>query len=327
MYAVCAGILVADIFSSPVAAVPAEGQLTLADEFLLNAGGCAVNTAACLRRSGVSTRVIGKVGRDLFGDFVVKDLERLGIDPSGVKRSDTHSTSSTFILNVKGQDRRYIHLVGANADLRASDVDLGALDNARVLYVGGYQAMPAFDTAGLAGLFRAAQERGILTVLDVIIAADRCLTLDVVREALPYTDVFLPNQDEARALTGEAAVEGQAAILSECAPRCTVLITRGKAGVLARKGREIWELGVYSVPTVDESGAGDAFAAGIIAGLMEDWPFEKVLRFASALGASCTRALGCTAGVFTRAEALRFLADTPLDVRTRSGAEARVAWQ
>jgi sugar/nucleoside kinase (ribokinase family) len=327
VYAVCAGILVADIFSSPLDTVPPEGQLVLADSFLLNAGGCAVNTAACLRRTGNSVRVIGKVGRDLFGDFVLNDLTRLGIDPSGVKRSESYPTSTTFILNVKGQDRRYVHVIGANSDLRADDVEPATLDDAGVLYVGGYLAMPGFDCAGLARLFKMAKQRSILTVLDVIIAADRQLGLDAVREALPYTDVFLPNQDEARALTGEESPDGQAEILASHAPGCTVLVTRGAEGVLARKGNEIWESDVYSMKTIDESGAGDAFAAGIIAGLMEKWPFEKVLRFASALGASCTRTLGCTAGVFTHDEALRFMDEVPLEIRTRTTSEVRASWR
>ena len=107
MDAVCLGILVADIFSSPVDSVPAAGELKLAERFLLSAGGCAVNTAACLRRLGREVRVLGKVGQDLFGDFVLRDLERLGIDASSIKRSQTHPTSGTFIMNVKGEDRRY----------------------------------------------------------------------------------------------------------------------------------------------------------------------------------------------------------------------------
>jgi sugar/nucleoside kinase (ribokinase family) len=327
VFAVCAGILVADIFSSPVDAVPAEGQLTLADSFLLNAGGCAVNTAGCLRRVGVPVRVIGKVGRDLFGDFVVSDLERLGIDPSGVIRSGTHPTSITFILNVKGQDRRYIHLIGANGDLRADDVDPAVFEDAAAFYVGGFLGMPAFDCAGLARLFRAARERRLKTVLDVIIPAGRGVSIESVAEALPYTDVFLPNEDEARALTGEDSAWAQAAALSRLAPASTVIITRGRQGVIARRGGEVWQVGAYPMDALDESGAGDAFAAGIITGLMGNWPLENMLRFAAAMGASCTRALGCTAGVFTRDEALRFVESTPIEVRALPGSEARIAWQ
>ena len=75
------------------------------------------------------------------------------------------------------------------------------------------------------------------------------------------------------------------------------------------------QAGTYSMQTVDESGAGDAFAAGFISGLLEDWSLEKTLSFASAVGASCTSALGCTAGVFTFDEALAFVEQQPLEIR------------
>ena len=74
----------------------------------------------------------------------------------------------------------------------------------------------------------------------------------------------------------------------------------------------------YSVSCVDESGAGDAFAAGFISGLLEKWPLEKTLRFASAVGASCTRALGCTEGVFRFEEALAFIAKHDLAIKRSS---------
>jgi sugar/nucleoside kinase (ribokinase family) len=62
------------------------------------------------------------------------------------------------------------------------------------------------------------------------------------------------------------------------------------------------------VDAIDESGAGDAFAAGFIVGLLEGWKLERSVRFASAIGASACTRLGCTDGVFTRAEAEAFLA-------------------
>lgn len=319
MEAVCLGILVADIFSSPVDAVPAAGELKLADRFLLSAGGCAVNTAACLRRLGRDVKVLGKVGQDLFGDFVLRDLERLGIDASSIQRSQTHPTSGTFIMNVKGEDRRYIHLIGANGDFRAADIDLASLDGARVLHVGGYLSMPQFGGSDLAYLFREARKRSIKTVLDVIVASGRRASLAEVEAALPFTDVFLPNDDEARSLTGCEDPLAQADRLAEFNPDCAILITLGSRGVLARRGDQVLRAGSYSVETLDESGAGDAFAAGVVMGLLEDWPFEFALRFASAMGASCTRALGCTDGVFRLDEAMEFVRTTPLPIARLRG--------
>jgi sugar/nucleoside kinase (ribokinase family) len=319
MDAVCLGILVADIFSSPVDSVPAAGELKLAEKFLLSAGGCTVNTAACLRRLGKEVRVLGKVGQDLFGDFVLRDLERLGIDASSIKRSQTHPTSGTFILNVKGEDRRYIHLIGANGDFCAEDIDLASLDGAKVLHVGGYLGMPKFGSSDLTYLFREAKKRSLKTVLDVLVAAGRRVSLAEIETVLPYTDVFLPNDDEARGLTGYEDPLAQADCLAELNPDCAILITLGSRGVLARRGNEVLRAGIYRMETLDESGAGDAFAAGVVTGLLEDWPFEFALRFASAMGASCTRALGCTDGVFLFDEATAFVQQTPLPITRLRG--------
>jgi sugar/nucleoside kinase (ribokinase family) len=319
MDVICLGILVADIFAEPIAAIPAPGQLGLTDRFLLGAGGCASNTAACLSRLGRKVKVLGKVGTDLFGGFVLDDLRRLGVDCSSVAFSKTHPTSGTVIVNVTGEDRRYIHCVGANADFSFADIDCSVLDGARVLHVGGYMVMPRFGAEDLAQLFQAARQRSVKTVLDVVTPPGLSMSRQQLESMLAYTDVFLPNDDEAAAMTGLKDPVAQARFLSNLNPASDVIITLGKFGAVACRGSEIIQTGTYSVQSIDESGAGDAFAAGFITGLLEDWPLEKTLSFASAVGASCTSALGCTAGVFTFDEALAFMTRQPLKIeRVRS---------
>ncbi|PYV45939.1 MAG: hypothetical protein DMG06_00465 [Acidobacteria bacterium] len=315
MDVICLGILVADIFASPIDSIPEAGHLKLTDRLLLNIGGCAANTAADLRRLGRNVKVLGKVGEDLFGDFVLKDLERLGVDVSSVKRSQKHPTASTFILNVRGQDRRYIHCIGANADLTFADVDCSALDGARALYVGGYMAMPGFGSHDLTQLFREAKKRSLTTVLDVVIPAGNLLSPEQIESMLSYTDVFLPNDDEAYALTGLREPAAQADFLARLNPDCTIVITQGSRGALARLDREVLHASSFKVNSLDESGAGDAFAAGFLTGLLEGWSLECTLRFASAAGASCTRALGCTTSVFGFEEAVAFIRENPLEIK------------
>jgi sugar/nucleoside kinase (ribokinase family) len=314
MDVVCLGILIADIFASPIDSLPAPGELRLVDRYLVSAGGCAANTAACLRRLGRNVRVVGKVGEDLFGDFVKKDLECLGVDTSAVRTSSIHPTSHTYIVKVRGEDRRYLHCIGANSDFRFEDIELGTLDGAGVLYVGGYMVMPQFGPQHLAQLFREAKARGLKTVLDVVIGAGVPASLDQIVPALPFTDAFLPNDDEARVLTGQTDPGAQAEVLSRLNPDCVVVITMGGRGALARHRDQVLRAGVYQVDCVDESGAGDAFDAGFVIGLLEKWSLECTLRFASAVGASCTRALGCTEGVFRLDEAEAFVAQNPLDI-------------
>ena len=312
---VCAGILVADLFVPPLPSLPAAGELLATEDFIIQPGGCAANTAICLARLGVSAAVIGTVGDDLFGDFLQRDLRERGIDTTGVARSRRLGTSKTVVIPVAGEDRRFIHTFGANAALRAEDIDPAIVARAEVLYVGGYLVLPALEQAALAERFRLAQESGVRTVLDVVVPAGEAgVSLDLVRELLPHVELFLPNEDEARALTGEQDPHRAAERLLEAGAE-TAIVTRGRHGALLLSGEESLELPAPRVETVDGSGAGDAFAAGFIAGLLEGWSAQRCLQFASVLGASACTALGCTAGVFTRAEAEAFLEAQPLAVR------------
>jgi sugar/nucleoside kinase (ribokinase family) len=81
-----------------------------------------------------------------------------------------------------------------------------------------------------------------------------------------------------------------------------------------RKG-ECWRAGVFDTEVVDPSGSGDAFSSGVIMGVARGWNLPETLRYASALGASATRAVGTTQSVFTAAEAEAFLASHSLELR------------
>ena len=92
------------------------------------------------------------------------------------------------------------------------------------------------------------------------------------------------------------------------------MVTMGSEGaVLVRDGMRM-KVGVFSVPYVDGSGGGDAFDAGFIYGLLHKMEVEDCLRVASALGASCVRAIGTTPGVFTRRECEAFLREHTLKI-------------
>jgi sugar/nucleoside kinase (ribokinase family) len=311
---VCVGILVADVFGDRIDALPRAGELALLNRYLLSVGGCAANTAVDLARVGRSTRVLGKVGKDIFGDYVLQDLERQGCDTSYVRRSETHPTAITFVANVKGEDRRFFHCFGANSDFSIADIDASALQGARALYVGGYFAMPAFQPQHLLKLFQEAKQLGLITALDVVIAAGSPCRLEEIGPVLSCTDLFLPNTDEAAILTGSKDPFEQAEILGRFNLQGTIVVTLGGEGAVARRGSQVLRAEAFKVDAIDGAGAGDAFDAGFLVGMMEGWPLEDSLRFASALGASCTRALGCSTSVFRYDEAVAFLAQNHLAI-------------
>jgi len=232
MDVVCLGILVSDVFAEPVPVLPRPGELKITDGFLLSPGGCAANVAINLRRLNRSVGVVGKVGEDHFGDFVIAGLRRYGIETEYIRRSAGNPTSATVILNVHGEDRRYLHCLGANRDFCLADLDARVLAQARILYVGGYMAMPGFKAAELADLFCEAKSHGLITVLDVVIPANVQDPAKEVIPALAYADYFLPNDDEAHLLTGISQPLEQARALSCYNAQGTVIITLGSRGSL-----------------------------------------------------------------------------------------------
>ena len=306
----CVGILVADVFVPPLERLPAAGELISTEDFLLQPGGCAANTAIVLGRLGVRAAVCGRVGDDLLGEFVERDLRARGIDTSGIRRTEGAATSKTVIVPVVGEDRRFIHTFGANAALTAEDIDADALEAAEAIYVGGYLILPSLGADELAERLREARARGTRIVLDVAVPAGQSLSLDAAAPLLPLADYFVPNDDEAFALTGERDPRRQAERFLEHGANA-VLIKLGERGVYVRDRDVELEMHAPPLQAVEPSGAGDAFAAGLMLGLLEGWELERSVRFACVIGGSACTALGCWAGVFTRAEAEEFIAANP----------------
>jgi sugar/nucleoside kinase (ribokinase family) len=308
----CAGIVVADHLCTPIVKLPAAGELVMADGMLLTIGGCAANAAVDLAKMKVSAAVVGRVGNDPFGRIVSEQLRAAGVDVSAIRVSTSAETSQTLIVNVRGQDRRFIHTFGANAEFRGSDIPQDLLAACKVLYVGGYFLMPALTEDEIIPVFEKARSHGAKVVLDVVTPgpADYAPRL---RKLLPHVDVFLPNQAEAELMTGETDPLKQAELFHRLGAKAAVVTMGGEGSVLVQEGLRL-RAGVFSVPFVDGSGGGDAFDAGYIYGLLHQMGPEDCLRVASALGASCVRAVGTTPGVFTEAESQAFLREHPLKI-------------
>jgi sugar/nucleoside kinase (ribokinase family) len=310
----CAGIIVADHVSSPISHIPEAGELVLADELLLTIGGCAANVAVDLVKLGVSASVLGRVGEDIFGRIVADMLHERQVDVSAMATTPGLDTSQTMIVNVVGQDRRFIHTFGANAVFRAGDIPDDRIRRCRVLYLGGYLLMEEMKQEELAPIFAAARAAGARIVLDVVTpgpAAGGYLAR--LEKLLPHVDVFLPNDYEGGLISGEKDPVRQAEMFHRLGA-ATAIITMGDRGaVLVSKSGRL-RADAFKVPFVDGSGGGDAFAAGYILGLLQNEDTAGCLRLASAVGASCVRAIGTTTGVFTRAELDAFLRGQSLTI-------------
>ena len=294
---VCLGILVADAIARPVPAVPPRGALALVDEISLHGGGCALNTASALARLGLGAAVCGKVGADAFGDFLLGLLDERGVDRRGVLRDPAVPTSATVVLVDEAGERTFLHLPGANGRLRAEELDPELLYAGRALHFAGALVLEELDGEPAAAILAEARSRELVTSLDPVWdATGRWARL---LPGLPYLDLFSPSLTEAEAISGERGPEAAAAWLEGQGVR-TVAIKLGADGC--------WVTGVGHVPApavtaVDGTGAGDAFAAGLLYGTLAGWPLERTAALANRLGALATTAVGAYVGLPDSADA------------------------
>jgi sugar/nucleoside kinase (ribokinase family) len=307
----CLGIMVADVVGRPLRAVPDPGRLVLVDEMSLHTGGCAINAATALARLGLPVEVIGKVGTDSFGDFLIDALAERTIGSQGVQRDPKVGTSATMVMVEPDGERRFVHYIGANARMTLDDIDFSMFEGASILHVAGSLVLPGIDGEPTAELLRRARDAGLITFLDVV-WDDTGRWMELIGPCLPYIDYFVPSLPEAQEITGLGDPAAVARALLDHGVG-TVGLKMGPNGclVIARDG-DIVRQPAFQVDVVDATGAGDAFAAGFIAGVWQGWSLKKTAHFANAVGALCVTGLGATGGVRSLYETLEFMQNTSL---------------
>ncbi|WP_406677393.1 carbohydrate kinase family protein [Moorella sp. ACPs] len=303
---ICLGIMVADLVGRPVRIIPEKGKLTLVDAMELHTGGCAVNTGRALSKLGVKTGVIGKLGADALGDFIIKELEVAGIDTRGIRRAAGVNTSATMVMVGEDGERSFIHYIGANATLRREDIDWELVKGARLLHLAGSLVMPGFDGEPAAEVLKRAQEMGCLTSIDTAWDATGRWR-ELIDPCLPYTDIFLPSLDEARMLSGYEEPEAIAASFLQRGVKI-VGIKMGAAGSYVASAGESFLMPSFKVEAVDATGAGDAFVAGFLAGLVRGLDLKETARLANAVGALAVTAVGASSGIRGWEETKEFIA-------------------
>jgi sugar/nucleoside kinase (ribokinase family) len=302
----CVGVVVEDTFCGPMRELPREGMLLAIDGMPVKAGGCAANVAIDLVKQGHAVDIVGCLGRDTAAQTLRSTLTQQGVGCDQLATTDQYPTSRTVVLLVEGQDRRFIHVFGANRALTVAHISRDWVAGLKVLYIGGLFAMPGLDPAALRELLIFCRAKGVITVVDVVMTQS-WQSRGELNALLPHIDYFLPNDDEAHLITGLTDPLAQLRFFRDAGAR-TVIITQGKSGAIAGQGGDYWRSGTYPAKVVDPSGSGDAFGAGLIAAISRGRDLPDLLRYGSALGASATRAVGTTDGVFTASEAEAFIA-------------------
>lgn len=272
----------------------------LVDSANLTIGSSSAIFACGAARLGLKTAFIGVCGDDLFGRFMLEQMNARDVDTSGVRVVPGGTTGLSVILN-RGADRMILTNPGLIADLKADDVSDSLLQQAKHLHVASYFIQTALRP-GLPGLFERAHHLGLTTSLDTNFDPTEKWT--GLPDVLAKTDIFFPNEREAKSIVKRSPEEAIRILSNACG---MVVMKCGADGAKLAEKRLF--TGVPSIPVdvVDTVGAGDSFDAGFVYGYLQNWDRERTLRLAVVCGALSTRASGGTNGQPTLAEAVKYL--------------------
>ena len=303
-----------------VAAAP--GPLAETAEFERHIAGAEANAAVGLARLGHSVAYIGRVGSDGFGTAIVRKLRGEGVNvdnivvddgaPTGLMIRERRALGAAHVL--------YYRSGSAGSRLGPADVDhaAGLFEGARWLHLTGI-------TPALSPTARAAVERAITLARDARLTISLDLNLRrklwseaeaalVFRDLAAKADVVMGDEGEV-ALATATAVSTEAVELAHALIALgptTAIVKRGPSGAVAATHDATIAAPGLAVPAiVAPVGAGDAFAAGVIAATLEGTPLEEALRAANACGAAAITVVGDMAGLPDRQELERLLATTP----------------
>ena len=274
---------------------PAPGETVIGNLFRTEFGGKGANQAIALARLGVDTRMVGKVGGDIFGKNYLEHMHSEGVNTSAVEIAADEATGIADIrVNASGENSIVV-VPGANTKCVVEWLN-AALSNLKDCEIFLLQLEIPLETVGFA--LKRLREMGKTVILDPAPATA------LPDEWLACCDYITPNATELEILTGElpsgTPFETRIAHLAEKA-RCTVIHKRGAEGAFIGSKDAIRAIPGFRVKAVDTTAAGDTFNAGLAAGLSENLPLEDCVRLANAAGALSVTAFGAQSGMPTRA--------------------------
>lgn len=282
--------------------MPKPGETLLGEQFSMVPGGKGNNQAIASARQGARTAMVGRVGRDSFGDRVLEQLASDSVEFLKVVRDPVLPTGIAHI-RVDRQGQNSIVMVPLANGSMDEDAVLAAEET-----IGGSGLLLTqleIPVAATRVALEVARRRGVTTVLNPAPAA----RLD--SELLALVDFLVPNEFEAEILTGQEAGSPEGAlkaarILVDLGCRA-VVVTLGERGALYADRNLVLRISALKVEALDTVAAGDAFCGGLAAGLAAGAPLEQALARATAAGALATTVTGATSSLPTDTATMELL--------------------
>lgn len=283
-------------------------------------GGAPYNLLVSLYKmqTNIPLEGIGVIGEDEDGKLILEECHAMAIDAAQIREIPDATTSYTDVMTVRSTGRRtFFHYRGANALLDQTDFDFSRT-RARIFHFGYLLLLDRLDMidengqTGASVILKNAKNQGLLTSIDIVSEqSDRYA--EIIPPALPYVDYLFLNEFETEKLTGIEILDDQGELLVDRGYQAAeVLLQLGvlqwviihfRKGALAvsKSGEKLLQKGVCFPPNEIKGsvGAGDAFAAGVLAGLHENWSMDRCLVSGVCVAASSLRDVTSTGSIGT----------------------------
>ena len=276
---------------------PRIGETVAGTAVLYFPGGKGANQAVAAAKLGAPTTLIGRLGKDAFGDQLKAFLAAEGIDLSFVQQTSQAHTG-TAIITVANADNTIVVIPGANALVSTADVGAPVLAKGDIAVSQFEIPLPA-----ISAFFKRARVAGATTILNPAPA------IEFGRELLDLVDILILNETELGVLTRTELHDSddlarfiEAARSWQAGKDKTICVTLGKRGVLALVNGQPLLIDGRAVKAVDTTGAGDCFVGAVAAQLAGGKPIHDALHYANMAASICVQRMGAAPSMPTVAE-------------------------
>ncbi|MCC6442044.1 MAG: hypothetical protein IT210_01165 [Armatimonadetes bacterium] len=292
--------------------------------FLKAAGGAPANVSVGLARLGVPVAFMGKVGEDPFGHYLERTFRSAGVDTSPMRFDREARTGLSFVSLTGSGERDFIFFRNPSADMRLSpdEVDPEAIRRAKIFQFGSITLITEPSRSATLKALDVAKEAGLIVSYDPNLRLPLWPSEEQARQeilvSLPLADIVKVSEVELEFLFGSQDAEKGTEQLLDMGAKIAVA-TLGEAGCFYRNKQASGAVKGFEVNTVDTTGAGDGFVAGLLTGLLrgeahrhlddlDASALDTTCRYANAVGALATTRKGAIPALPTADEVARFLA-------------------
>lgn len=279
---------------------PAPGETISGDDLATIPGGKGANQAVAAARQGASVSMLGRVGKDNFGDFLLDNLKANQVDTSLVQRDNAATGTAIIVVDSNGQNSIVLS-PGANGKVTPADIKPASFLGPKLVLL-----QLEIPIESVIHATSTAKAHGVRVLLNPAPARP------LPDELIAQTDFILPNESELYLLTGMpvtdiATAESAARILLAKGAQ-NVIVTLGARGALIVTPEKATHVPSFKVDVVDTTAAGDAFIGGFASGLLRGFALEDAVLYGNACGALAATKFGAQPSLPTAEDVKKFIA-------------------